>query len=240
MDCAAVRSRLSLHADGDLPQGERELVETHLVTCEACRGLLRDLDRLRRASASLGAVTPPDHVWLQVAGRMRIERPEAFRTPAQRERRAAMGQWLGLAAALVLITTGAYYFVRSTPPAAPQSNAVAAPTVESVSDELAEIMAGFDRTIQNLQRLAQSPDSQLDPVLAESLAHNMRVIEAAIQDSRTALEANPASEMARESLLDALQRKVTVLTATVNLINEMRKGNQAGAVEAAAALQKKS
>ena len=240
MDCVTVRSRLSLHADGELPSGERELIETHLTTCDACRGLLRDLDRLRRAASSLGPVTPPDHVWLQVAGRMRIERPGALRAPARRERRAAMGQWMGLAAALLVVSISAYFFVRTTPPGAPASNAAATVTVESVSDDLTKTMADFERIIQNLQTLAQARDSELDPVLAQSLDHNLRVINGAIEESRGALKQNPGNEMARESLLEAFERKVTVLTATVNLMNEMRKGNQAGAVEAAEALRKKS
>jgi hypothetical protein len=231
---------LSLHADGDLPSGERELIETHLATCEACRGLLRDLDRLRRAASSLGPVTPPDHVWLQVAGRMRIERPDALRGPARRERRAAMGQWMGLAAALVLITAGGYFFVRTTPANPPVSNAVVTPTVQSVADGLTKAMNEFNQVIADLERLTAGRDSQLDPVLANTLKQNIQVIEAAIESSQTALLQNPGNELARESLFDAFDRKVTVLRATVNLMNEMRKGNQAGAGEAADALRKKS
>ena len=240
MDCHAVRSRLSLHADGELPPGERELIETHLATCDGCRGLLRDLDRLRRAASSLGPVTPPDHVWLQVAGRMRIERPDALRAPARHERRAAMGQWMGLAAALLVISTSAYFFVRTTPPDAPPSNAVAAPTVQSVAEGLTEAMSKFDQVIGDLERLTTARDSELDPVLAATLRQNIGTINAAIKESRDALQSNPGNELARESLFEAFDRKVTVLRATVNLMNEMRKGNQAGAVEAAEALRKKS
>jgi hypothetical protein len=151
-----------------------------------------------------------------------------------------MGQWMGLAAALLVVSISAYFFVRTTPPGAPASNAAATVTVESVSDDLTKTMADFERIIQNLQTLAQARDSELDPVLAQSLDHNLRVINGAIEESRGALKQNPGNEMARDSLLEAFARKVTVLTATVNLMNEMRKGNQAGAVEAAEALRKKS
>jgi anti-sigma factor RsiW len=173
MDWHAGRSRLSLHADGELPSGERELIETHLATCEACRGLLRDLDRVRRAASTLGPITPPDHVWMHVAGRMRIERPDAMRAPARRERRAATGQWMGLAAALLVISTGAYFFVRTTPPAPAVSNAVAAPTVQSVAEGLTEAMSKFDQVIGDLERLTTARDSQLDPVLAETLSQSV-------------------------------------------------------------------
>ena len=55
------------------------------------------------------------------------------------------------------------------------------------------------------------------------------MIDKAIVDSRTALKSNPDSEPARETLLDALQRKISVLQTTVALMNEMRKGDAAAA-----------
>ena len=64
-------------------------------------------------------------------------------------------------------------------------------------------------------------------------------IDQAIVESRAALTNDPESQPARESLFEALRRKVGVLQATVTLMNEMRQGNQAGAAEAAAGLNKK-
>ena len=76
--------------------------------------------------------------------------------------------------------------------------------------------------------------------MAETLRQNIQTVNAAIDESRTALVQNPGSQTARDSLFEALRRKVVVLQATVNLMNEMRKGNQTGAVEAAAVFGKKS
>ena len=47
--------------------------------------------------------------------------------------------------------------------------------------------------------------------------------------NRAALDAQPASADAQESLFDAMRSKVALLQQTVELINEMRKGNQAEA-----------
>jgi hypothetical protein len=55
------------------------------------------------------------------------------------------------------------------------------------------------------------------------------VIDQAISESRAALRAQPASTNAQEGLFDALRSKVALLQQTVELINEMRKGNQAEA-----------
>ena len=85
--CDDVREQLSLIVDGQQPErAAQALVRSHLETCAACRGVLQDLERLRRAAASLGPMTPPDHVWLEVAGQMRLTpAPTPDNTEPQRE-----------------------------------------------------------------------------------------------------------------------------------------------------------
>ena len=61
------------------------------------------------------------------------------------------------------------------------------------------------------------------------LQNNLRVIDQAIGESRAALQAQPSSAPAQASLFDAMRDKVALLQQTVELINEMRKGNQAEA-----------
>jgi anti-sigma factor RsiW len=242
MTCHEAQPRLSEFADGTLPDAERQQVDEHLATCAACRGLLQDLQRISRAAGSLGPIAPPDHVWLQVAGQTRLDRGQARAALPRAGRRAELGQWVGLAAALVLVTIGAYYFVRTPPAPAPQTagNVPATGSVEAIAEELGLAAQHYERAIAELEALAQSNSDALDAEMAETLQQNIRTVNAAIEESRSALVQNPGSEPARESLFEALRRKVVVLQATVNLMNEMRKGNQVGAVEAAAAFGKKS
>lgn len=244
--CRDVEAQLSQLVDGLLPDAAAQAtVREHLETCAACRGVLQDLERLRRASRALGPITPPDHVWLEVAGQVRLEdrapAPVTYhRVPATR---AVIAQWIGLAAALVLITIGAYYFVRpSTSPSPVTSGGNVQPpaTVEAVAEELNLATQHYDKAITQLEALAKSDAGTLDPAVAKTLQQNIQTIDQAIAESRTALTQDPGSEPARESLFEALRRKVVVLQATVTLMNEMRKGNQAGAAEAAAAFSKKS
>jgi hypothetical protein len=239
-NCHDVREQLSPLMDGQLSEADRAVIEAHLDVCEACRGLRQDLQRLERAAASLGPIAPPDHVWLQVAGQVRMEPRAAGAMPQSSHPRAALGQWVGLAAALVLVTVGAYYFLRATPPPEAPGNARASGTVEAIAEELSLASQHYERAIAELEALAEADSSALDPAMTDTLRQNIRTINAAIDESRAALSENPGSEPARESLFEALRRKVVVLQATVNLMNEMRKGNQAGAVEAAAAFSKKS
>jgi hypothetical protein len=60
------------------------------------------------------------------------------------------------------------------------------------------------------------------------LQKNLEVIDQAIGESRAALQTQPTSDVAQESLFEALRNKVVLLQETVVLINEMRKGNQEG------------
>ena len=50
-------------------------------------------------------------------------------------------------------------------------------------------------------------------------------------ESRAALKSEPQSTVARDSLFNALRRKVAVLQDTISLMNEMRKGDAAGAAQ---------
>jgi hypothetical protein len=239
-NCADIQPRLSEFADGHLEAGERAEIDAHLAKCVACRGLYQDLQRVRRAAASLEPITPPDHVWMQVAGQARLDRPAPSPPKGTPARRAAFAQWAGLAAALVLITLGAQFFMRTAPVPSAPGNPAGAPAVERIAEELSQGMQHIDNAIAELEALTQADSDALGTQLAEDLRKTRQVVDAAVDESRQAFEQNPGSELAQRSLFEALRRKVVVLQATVNLMNQMRKGNQTGAVEAAAALGKKS
>jgi hypothetical protein len=244
--CRDVEPQLSQLVDGLLPDASvQALVREHLESCANCRGVLQDLERLRRASRGLGPIAPPDHVWLEVAGQVRLEehRPAPLLHRPAPAARSAVLQWAGLAAALLVVTTAAYFAAR--PGTAPDGltaggNARPAGTVEAVAEQLSMATNHYDKAILELEALAKSDAGGLDPAVAKTLQQNIQTIDQAIAESRTALTQDPGSEPARESLFEALRRKVVVLQATVTLMNEMRKGNPAGAAEAAAAFGKKS
>ena len=65
------------------------------------------------------------------------------------------------------------------------------------------------------------------------------MIDQAISESRAAVRAQPASRPAQDSLLESFKAKLSLLQDTVALINEMRKGNDAGAASIGPGLTKK-
>jgi anti-sigma factor RsiW len=122
----------------------------------------------------------------------------------------------------------------ATAPAAAGSapvNANNAELVQSVEMELSQAEQHYEKAIVGLEQIAKAGEGTLDPQIAATLQKNLAVIDRAIQESRTALQSQPTSQLAQESLFEAFKRKVALLQDTIALINEMRKGNQAGAAK---------
>jgi predicted anti-sigma-YlaC factor YlaD len=240
--CRDIEPALSLLVDGRLSARAEEQVRAHLGGCPSCRGLLADLDRLRRAARQAGGpITPPPHLWLQVAGQIRRDVPEA--APARPRRSQPVWQWTGLAAALVLVTLGIYVVQRlpgdATAPTA-ADNAAPAGSVQVIAGELNLAVEHYERALAELEALAQTSQTPMDDAVAGELRASLKLIDQAIAESRAALASNPQSEPAQASLFDALRRKVEVLQTTVALINEMRLGDPQGAQRAAETLGNKS
>ena len=77
-DCQDVQAQLGALIDGDVDPADAAAIRSHLQRCRACNGLAQDLKRVRDAARSLGPVRPPDHVWLEVAGQIRLNDPDAM------------------------------------------------------------------------------------------------------------------------------------------------------------------
>lgn len=241
--CDEFQPRLSELVDGDLDVVERARVDAHVRGCARCAALVQDLERIRQAARHLGPVDPPAHVWLEIAGQIRQAAPpapDAATSPAGKGQR---WQWIGLAAALVVSTAGAYLYLhleRRTPVPAAATTTASTASVDIFTDELTQAMTHYEKAIGELETLTKTNNGGLDPVVAATLQKNLSVIDDAIAESRTALTRDPASVPARDSLLEALQRKVSVLQETVALMNEIRKGDQAGAARTISGLGRQS
>jgi hypothetical protein len=241
--CEDIQRQLSALVDGLLPPGEDAAVRAHLRTCADCSGVLEDIQRIVATAKRLGPLAPPDHVWLEVAGRIRLDRGTPQTAPVLKTRRPSpMWQWAGMAAALVATTLGLYFFQQAAeaPPQeatsvsepAPQAAAPEPGTMDAVTQRLDLADAFYEQAISELEAA--------DPEFAANVRTSLTSIDEAIEESRAAMIDDPQSEPARDSLFEALRRKISVLQATATLINEMRQGDQAGAARAAEGLGKKS
>lgn len=251
MTCAEVDDRLDAWLHGTLSDADGRALDEHLAACTACRAYVDDVRTLQREARLIGLEGPSPAAWDRIAGRLAertaTERPRTDTRPPTA--RPVRWHWLAVAALLAVIVGGSLWVLRQSlfraapvPQAAantnPNTNGASPALVESISTELDQAAQHYERAIAGLEQVASESASPLDPAVTQMLRENLRIIDQAINDSRDALQAEPDSQLAQESLFDGFRRKVGLLQDTIALMNEMRKGNQAGAAAIASGLNK--
>ena len=250
MNCETSRDRLHDQIDGTLdPVIEREL-DGHLAGCAPCRGFASDLAAIADAAAAMPPVDVPERVWLQLAGRWRAEQATAAPQAggAQAAPRPSMTAWHALAAAAVLaVAVGASWIawratgavdpamagstqvILAKPGNAVAGNATGSAIVESAQKDIEAAEQLYTRAIAGLEQAADAQKAQLEPQVAAVLDRNLEVIDEAITESRAAVQSAPQSIVARESLFEALRKKVSLLQDTISLVSDISSGNPVGA-----------
>jgi anti-sigma factor RsiW len=234
MNCSDYSDAIAESLDGVLDPARQRALERHVEGCAACRALLADLRSIQAAAFTLDRHEPRPHVLTALGARHAAEA-----APAARGRvlvwprsRAAWAGWAAAAALVIATTIGVYPLLGPADLHEGDQTAQGAPAGDVVASVQAELEAAeqhYDKAIQGLEQIARSESSALDPQVAAVLQKNLQVIDQAIGESRAALTAQPASADAQDSLFGAMRSKVALLQQTVELINEMRKGNQAEA-----------
>jgi anti-sigma factor RsiW len=236
MTCNDYRDAIAEFVDGALDAAGQRALERHVESCAACRALVADLKSIQAAAFTLDRREPPPAAWDAIRARIAAEpRPDdRGRLLAWPQTRKARGMWLAAAAALILATGVSIYPLLTKrhqvpPPTAAATTTGTASSVESIQAEFQAAEEHYNKAIAGLEQIARSQSGELDPQTAAVLQKNLQVIDQAISESRAALTSQPASTDAQDSLFDAMRTKVAVLQQTVELINEMRKGNPAEA-----------
>jgi hypothetical protein len=235
MFCRHYNEAIQELVEGTLGPVRRAELQTHLDTCDTCRALAADLQKIRDAGTALPPLRPPDRVWERVAGQLRQE-GRMSAAPAARTSYTAL---LAIAATLVIAIGGGLFILQNLEPApasvqtagTPEGNATPDDAVQSITDDLTAAERHYQSAIQKLEAAVQTNDGSIAPELAAVLEKNLPVIDQAIAESRSALQSEPQSAPARDSLFEALRQKVNLLQDTIALMNEMRKGNSAGAAQ---------
>ena len=236
MACERYTNAIQELADGTLGPIRRAELNIHLDECAACRGLADDLMRIRTLATSLDRLSPPDRIWTQVAGRLRQEGRFSSPPPG-----AAM-PWrfapLAIAASLLLIVGVALYELYPRTGRDPAhvtqqatGNAPQGDAVQGVEEEFRLAEQHYQNAIAKLEEAAKTDNDAIDAQTAAMLQKNLQLIDQAIAESRAALRSEPQSVPARDSLFEALKRKVVLLQDTIALMNQMRKGDAAGAAQ---------
>src|SRR5262245_10044924 len=250
---------LNAYADGSLDAPGRADVERHLESCAACRQVVDDVRDILSATKALEHRDPPVRAWSRIERAIRLEQqggPREFASegarglqpgatgagPAKAGRALRSVPWLAAAAALLLAT---YVGVRYMPRDGARTSDGEAGTAVAVADsarveaELREAEAHYENAIKGLEQIANAEQNELDPATAATLRKNLSVIDQAISESRAAVRSQASNESAQQSLIENFKTKITLLQDTVALINEMRKGNEAGAARIVSGLKQK-
>jgi anti-sigma-K factor RskA len=239
------------YVDDALDAPERGEIERHLAACAVCRQLIDDLREIRRVAASLEPRDPPVRAWTRLERAIRLEQAAhtASRRGAAQKRGMRSFLWLAAAAAIIIATIVGLRMKPGTPQPAAPPTAVNAPATtaaasaddaaRSVETELRQAEDHYEKAIKGLEQIAAAEQSVFDPRTAATLQKNLAVIDQAIGESRAALRSEPSNEPAQQSLLENFKAKMGLLQDTVALINEMRKGNDAGAARVVSGLKQR-
>jgi hypothetical protein len=222
--------RLQDFREGLLDEEAEAEVRRHLDECPECKRQLEGLDEVLSGLKDLPLeATPSRDLWPQVAWRMEGSKargtepeggaddgenpvPAATSRPWVTRTRFTVTAWQLLAAsiALIVVSGGSVWAFLNARVGQDAGPAFSAPSpAHHVAWE--EAYAVFDRAVADLEVILDQGSELLDPETVRVLQENLTAIDHAIQEARTALDEDPASEVLQRLLADHLRKKVDLL-----------------------------
>jgi hypothetical protein len=231
IECAAFEATLPDYLAGTL--ADDGAARAHIVSCESCRALVRDMERLRARAAALPALHPPRDLWDGIEARIQSMPQEAAprRPLATRWMSQALSQrWYGapLARAAVLVIATASVTLLAThqwnpargnaPPAQPRTIVQPHTSFSPVSNQSAPTSEFiYDQQISAMRQILDARRDRLDPRTVAIIEKNLRVIDTAIAESRAALARDPANGFLAGQLDASLNTKLELLRTVAML-----------------------
>ncbi|HEU5218847.1 MAG TPA: zf-HC2 domain-containing protein [Gemmatimonadales bacterium] len=197
MTCGELRDRFDAYVDGRLSDSEAAALEAHLQGCTACHDALTHLDGAIGAAGALPrSVTPPSDLWPGIERRLESRRP--FR------RRVAVPGWQLAAAAVLLVavsSAGTALLLRQRP---------AEPAGEVVAN-VSALESQYSAASAELSQALEQARARLSPATVATIERSLRIIDAALAESREALARDPGNPALGRLVVAAWQQKVDLL-----------------------------
>ncbi|HEU5261793.1 MAG TPA: zf-HC2 domain-containing protein [Gemmatimonadales bacterium] len=193
MMCPDWARPINEYVDRTLAAAERDAVERHLAGCAGCRSAVGELRRLLASAAGLPkAMVPARDLWVGIEARIGQR--------ATGDLRRAF--WRGvMAAAAVLVLAFGLYLLTARPPDRPGEGSQGWVAVE----------AEYRQAVDDLTLALEAQRGTLRPETVEVIERNLRIIDAAIRESRAALARDPNSAELRPLVSAAYRQKVDLL-----------------------------
>jgi anti-sigma factor RsiW len=204
MSCNDLQDLIQDHVDGTLPEGQRRLLDAHLVDCEGCRGELEQVRALVGSLADLPRDSEPSSdLWPGLRARIEAATaPLPFRPPT----RVPVTRLAAAAAILVAMVAASSLLW------APRDSERAAR-----DDERSEVLAEYERASTALLEALESRRAELSPTTLDEIDRNLALIEDALARTREAMRSSPNDADLRTMHFALLDRKTSVLQDLVRL-----------------------
>lgn len=221
MRCRKAREYISRMVDGELDPRRAERLDRHLEGCGECRDLLADLRRIVGGAAGLEGPEPSDRVWRNIRAGLETGALRPTAEGASLDRRPLFGlglpavRYAGAAAlALVLVVSGLLVGRRLG-----REDARMTPQEREAYTlaKLDEAERYYEQAVRALGEAFAAEKGALPPEVVALFDRNLSVIDSTIQACRAAVEAEPDDLEARNYLLAAYTRKLTLLDSALDL-----------------------
>ena len=218
--------RLSDYLDESLSPSDRRELESHLRECAACAGVLDDLRAIVAGARGLPARDAERgmeaDLWPDIEARLRDlpirAVPESAPDPRPPHRfTVSVAQLAAACVAVLLFSASAVWFAhdwgrRQGPSRGGGGNGlIAAVHATSAPVEAAE------NEIASLKRVLDERRNRLDPSTLRAIEESLAAVEAAVEQARLALEADPDDPYLVAHLEDMAARQLNLLRRAVDL-----------------------
>lgn len=203
-----ISDRLNDYVDGTLPADVSRQVDAHLTACASCRDEVARLRKLVTDAAALPqSIEPPRDLWTDIAPRLS---GEGLRTRTLWSMRHALA---AAALVLVVLSSAVTFFIIRDGEGRITSGPVASgvPQTTYLLIQFRQTEAEYLRAAVELEEALRAAKTRLAPETVELVERNLRIIDAAIEESRAALAADPANRDILEMLSRRYQNKLDLL-----------------------------
>lgn len=224
MNCLDYQELLSEYIDGDLTANKQVTVSEHLVSCQECSLIYKDLKQIINVSQQLPLLSPENAIWQKIE--KDIKEITASQNPKPKglwsrfwnyrlELSLSMPQLTGTLATLAILilfaSTFSYVPQKAVLGSFSQNTVMAqVPVVNTTEMEL-------ESTLERLSHTATERYQDWDPEIQKLFDRNIKIVDKSIEESRSLEQRSPNDPVVHELIITAYQEKIRLLEQFLSL-----------------------